>query len=148
MITGSTGSKALIKQRWSRENAGHAVLNELTNAYSKEDTSSKTTHRSHDHATRFQFGSGFLIVLPIRNGAVVKYSVFAIALVCAPTYCLGDAIRFKVKNIEPLLEKDESGKTTQLRERSSHSPFVGPNSNSFLKKQGETDAATRQRIRT
>jgi hypothetical protein len=70
------------------------------------------------------FGSGFLIIVPILNGAVGKYAVFAMALVCALAYCVGYAIRFNIKNAEPLLEKDETGKTTKLLERSSDLALV------------------------
>jgi hypothetical protein len=70
------------------------------------------------------FGSGFLIIVPILNGAVGKYAVFAMAAVCALAYCVGHAIRFNIKNAEPLLEKDEAGKTTQLLERSSDLALV------------------------
>jgi hypothetical protein len=70
------------------------------------------------------FGSGFLIIVPILNGAVGKYAVFAMALVCALAYCVGHAIRFNIKNAEPLLEKDETGKTTKLLERSSDLALV------------------------
>jgi hypothetical protein len=70
------------------------------------------------------FGSGFLIIVPILNGAVGKYAVFAMALVCALAYCVGYAIRFNIKNAEPLLKKDEAGKTTKLLERSSDLALV------------------------
>ena len=50
------------------------------------------------------FGSGFLIIVPILNGAVGKYAVFAMAVVCALAYCVGYAIRFNIKNAEPLLK--------------------------------------------
>lgn len=71
------------------------------------------------------FGSGFLIIVPILNGAVGKYSVFAMAVVCGFAYCVGHAIRFNIKNAEPLLEKDEAGKTTKMLERSSDLALVG-----------------------
>ena len=70
------------------------------------------------------FGSGFLIIVPILNGAVGKYAVFAMAVVCVLAYCVGHAIRFNIKNAEPLLEKDQAGKTTRLLERSSDLALV------------------------
>ena len=70
------------------------------------------------------FGSGFLIIVPILNGAVGKYSVFAMAAVCALAYGVGHAIRFNITNAEPLLEKDEASKRTKLLERSSDLALV------------------------
>ena len=70
------------------------------------------------------FGSGFLIIVPILNGAVGKYAVFAMALVCALAYCVGHAIRFNIKNAEPLLEDNEASKRTKRLERSSDLALV------------------------
>ncbi len=70
------------------------------------------------------FGSGFLIIVPILNGAVGKYAVFAMAVVCALAYCVGSAIRFNIKNAEPLLEKKESDRNMQMLERSSDLALV------------------------
>ena len=70
------------------------------------------------------FGSGFLIIVPILNGAVGKYAVFAMALVCTLAYCVGYAIRFNIKNAEPLLENDTASKRTKLLERSSDLALV------------------------
>ena len=70
------------------------------------------------------FGSGFLIIVPVLNGAVGRYSLIAMALVCALAYCVGHAIRFNIKNAQPLLEKDEAPKRTRLLERSSDLALV------------------------
>jgi len=70
------------------------------------------------------FGSGFLIIVPVLNGAVGPYSVIAMALVCALAYCVGHAIRFNIKNVEPLVEKDEASRRTKLLERSSDLALV------------------------
>lgn len=70
------------------------------------------------------FGSGFLIIVPVLNGAVGKYSVLAMGLVCALAYCVGEVIRFNIKNAEPLLEKDEAVRSTRLLERSSDLALV------------------------
>ncbi len=53
------------------------------------------------------FGSGFLIIVPILNGAVGPYSVYAMAVVCGLAYCVGSVIRFNIRYAEPLLAKDE-----------------------------------------
>jgi len=71
------------------------------------------------------FGSGFLIIVPVLNGAVGPYSVLAMAAVCALAYCVGHAIRFNIKNAEPLLEKGGASERTQLLERSSDLALVG-----------------------
>ena len=70
------------------------------------------------------FGSGFLIIVPILNGAVGKYAVFAMALVCMLAYCIGYVIRFNIKNVEPLVENDTASKRTQFLERSSDLALV------------------------
>ena len=70
------------------------------------------------------FGSGFLIIVPILNGAVGKYAVFAMALVCMLAYCIGYVIRFNIKNVEPLVENDTASKRTQFLERTSDLALV------------------------
>ena len=71
------------------------------------------------------FGSGFLIIVPILNGAVGPYSVLAMAAVCGLAYCVGSVIRFNIKNAEPLLESDEAPKRTKDLERASDLALVG-----------------------
>jgi hypothetical protein len=70
------------------------------------------------------FGSGFLIIVPILNGAVGPYSVYAMAAVCGLAYCVGNVIRFNIKNVEPLLEKDEAPKRTKHLEGASDLALV------------------------
>ena len=70
------------------------------------------------------FGSGFLIIVPILNGAVGQYSVLAMAVVCALAYGVGHAIRFNIQNVEPLLKNETATKTTTLIERSSDLALV------------------------
>jgi hypothetical protein len=70
------------------------------------------------------FGSGFLIIVPILNGAVGPYSVYAMAAVCALAYCVGNVIRFNIRHVEPLLEKDDLPKRTKLYERTSDLALV------------------------
>ena len=50
------------------------------------------------------FGSGFLVIVPILNGAVGPYSLVAMAGVCAIAYAMGSVIRFNIRNVEPVLE--------------------------------------------
>jgi hypothetical protein len=41
-------------------------------------------------------GSGFLVIVPILNGAVGHYSIVAMAVVCALAYAMGSVIRFNI----------------------------------------------------
>lgn len=70
------------------------------------------------------FGSGFLIIVPVLNGAVGKYSVIAMIVVCVLAYCVGHVIRFNIKNAEPLFENDQATPRTKLIERSSDLALV------------------------
>ena len=70
------------------------------------------------------FGSGFLVIVPVLNGVVGKYSVFAMALVCTVAYGVGNVIRFNIKNAEPLLEKAQAPESTKLYERASDLALV------------------------
>ncbi|MCR9116022.1 MAG: APC family permease [bacterium] len=70
------------------------------------------------------FGSGFLIIVPVLNGAVGKYAVFAMATVCGLAYCVGHSIRFNIKNAETLLNSGKASKATELLERSSDLALV------------------------
>ena len=70
------------------------------------------------------FGSGFLIIVPILNGAAGQYSVVAMVIVCALAYCVGHAIRFNIANAQPLLESGGAESHTQMLERSSDLALV------------------------
>lgn len=70
------------------------------------------------------FGSGFLVIVPILNGAVGRYSTIAMALVCAVAYCVGSVIRFNIVNAEPLLDHDEAPHRTKLYDRASDLALV------------------------
>ena len=50
------------------------------------------------------FGSGFLVIVPILHGAVGPYSVLAMAVVCGLAYVVGNAIRFNIRTVEPMLK--------------------------------------------
>lgn len=65
------------------------------------------------------FGSGFLVIIPILNGAVGRYAILAMALVCAVAYGVGNVIRFNIKHVEPLLETKQLPHRTRLFEQAS-----------------------------
>jgi hypothetical protein len=64
------------------------------------------------------FGSGFLVIVPILAGAVGRYSVLVVAVVCALAYAVGSVIRYNIKNVEPILA-DNPGEVTLSFERAS-----------------------------
>jgi glycerol uptake facilitator-like aquaporin len=49
------------------------------------------------------FGSGFLVIVPILAEVAGKYSVVAMALVCAVAFAVGSVIRFNIAHAEPAL---------------------------------------------
>lgn len=67
-------------------------------------------HLRHARATPLAsiFGSGFLVIVPILNGAVGPYSIVAMAIVCALAYAMGSVIRFNIRHVEPVLESGEA----------------------------------------
>jgi hypothetical protein len=71
------------------------------------------------------FGSGFLVIVPILNGAVGPYSVIAMAVVCALAYGVGNAIRFNIRTAEPLLASGAASTRTRTLERTSDLALVG-----------------------
>ncbi len=58
------------------------------------------------------FGSGFLVIVPILNGAVGPYSVYAMAAVCLIAFAMGSVIRYNIRNVEPLLDADTAPEIT------------------------------------
>ncbi len=71
------------------------------------------------------FGSGFLVIVPILDGAVGKFSLFAMAAVCAVAYAVGSVIRFNIRHAEPVLAGDQPPRRTEILERSSDLALVG-----------------------
>jgi hypothetical protein len=63
------------------------------------------------------FGSGFLVIVPILNGAVGAWSIFAMMAVCAIAYAVGSVIRFNIRYVEPVLRRDDAPRELQLLER-------------------------------
>jgi hypothetical protein len=49
------------------------------------------------------FGSGFLVIVPILAEVAGKYSVIAMAVVCAVAFGVGGVIRFNIEHAEPVL---------------------------------------------
>ncbi|PQO45909.1 hypothetical protein [Blastopirellula marina] len=71
------------------------------------------------------FGSGFLVIIPILNGAVGKYALFAMAAVCAVAYCVGSVIRYNIANAEPQIENGSAAEITRRLEQASDLALVG-----------------------
>jgi len=70
------------------------------------------------------FGSGFLVIVPILNGAVGPYSVVAMACVCALAYAMGSVIRFNIRNAEPVLEGGNASARVARYERTANLALV------------------------
>ena len=70
------------------------------------------------------FGSGFLVIVPILNGAVGPYSVFAMAGVCAIAYAMGSVIRFNIRHVEPLLADGALSDRAARHERTANLALV------------------------
>ena len=70
------------------------------------------------------FGSGFLVIVPILNGAVGPYSLIAMTAVCALAYAVGCVIRYNIRHAEPLLEKNQVPKRTRYYEGASDLALV------------------------
>lgn len=52
------------------------------------------------------FGSGFLVIVPILAEVAGKYSVLAMAVVCALAFAVGSVIRFNIRHAEPVLAEE------------------------------------------
>ena len=70
------------------------------------------------------FGSGFLVIVPILHGAVGPYSVLAMAVVCGLAYGVGNAIRFNIRTVEPMLKNGTASNSTKTLERTSDLALV------------------------
>ena len=84
------------------------------------------THLRHARATPLAsiFGSGFLVIVPILNGAVGPYSIVAMAIVCAVAYAMGSVVRFNIRHAEPLLESGEASPRVLRYERTANLALV------------------------
>jgi hypothetical protein len=58
-------------------------------------------------------GSGFLIAAPILDKLGGESAPYLMILLCVVSFCIGEVIRWNIKDVEPLLK---SGKTTRLLE--------------------------------
>jgi hypothetical protein len=83
-------------------------------------------HMRHARATPLAsiFGSGFLVIVPILNGAVGPYSLVAMGVVCAIAYAMGSVIRFNIRHVEPLLEAGEASPRVLRYERTANLALV------------------------
>src|SRR5262245_32796106 len=70
------------------------------------------------------FGSGFLVIVPILNGAVGPYSLVAMACVCALAYAMGSVIRFNIRHAEPVLESGQASARIGRYERTANLALV------------------------
>jgi len=70
------------------------------------------------------FGSGFLVIVPILNGAVGPYAVVAMACVCALAYAMGSVIRFNIIHAEPVLEEGAASARVMRYERTANLALV------------------------
>jgi hypothetical protein len=70
------------------------------------------------------FGSGFLVIVPILNGAVGPYSLVAMASVCALAYAMGSVIRYNIRNAEPQLAEGNASARVLRYERTANLALV------------------------
>ena len=70
------------------------------------------------------FGSGFLVIVPILNGAVGPWASVAMAAVCALAYAVGGVIRFNIRHVEPVLAGADAPHRLRMLERSSDAALV------------------------
>lgn len=70
------------------------------------------------------FGSGFLVIVPILNGAVGPYSLIAMAGICGLAYAVGCVIRYNIRHAEPLLEAGTAPPRAASFERTSDLALV------------------------
>jgi hypothetical protein len=64
------------------------------------------------------FGSGFLVIVPILASVAGRYSVLAMAAVCALACAVGSVIRFNIRHAEPALAEDPSEATLSFERAS------------------------------
>jgi hypothetical protein len=70
------------------------------------------------------FGSGFLVIVPILNGAVGPYAVLAMASVCVLAYAMGSVIRHNIRHAEPLISAGEGSARVMRLERTANLALV------------------------
>jgi hypothetical protein len=70
------------------------------------------------------FGSGFLVIVPILNGAVGPFAWLAMACVCGLAYAMGSVIRFNIRNAEPLMEDGTAPSSAIMFEKTSDLALV------------------------
>ncbi|MFT5728216.1 MAG: 4-hydroxybenzoate polyprenyltransferase [Desulforhopalus sp.] len=70
------------------------------------------------------FGSGFLVIVPILNGAVGPYALIAMAGICGLAYAMGCVIRYNIRHVEPLLKAGTAPRPAVFMERTSDFALV------------------------
>jgi hypothetical protein len=70
------------------------------------------------------FGSGFLVIVPILNGAVGPYALAAMALVCGVAYAVGSVIRHNIRYAEPSLRDGTAPQRAMFFERTADLALV------------------------
>jgi len=60
------------------------------------------------------FGSGFLVIVSVLGGNFGRWSLVAMAAVCAVAYAVGTVIRFNIRNAEPGVEGDDPPRALQF----------------------------------
>ncbi len=70
------------------------------------------------------FGSGFLVIVPILNGAVGPYALIAMAGICGLAYAMGSVIRYNIRYVEPLLKAGTAPQRAVFMERTSDFALV------------------------
>lgn len=78
---------------------------------------SRTTLRATATPLASIFGSGFLVIVPVLNGAVGPWAPVAMAVVCALAYAVGSVVRFNIRRVEPLVERGAASAGIQRGER-------------------------------
>ena len=99
----------------------------IASPFDLSETATKTRkHLREARATPLAsiFGSGFLVIVPILNGAVGPYSLVAMASVCALAYAMGSVIRYNIRNAEPLIAAGEGSAGIMRLERTANLALV------------------------
>lgn len=70
------------------------------------------------------FGSGFLVIVSVLGGTVGRYSVVAMAAVCAVAYCVGSVVRFNIAAAEPMLRSPDTPRRLTLLSTLAHLALI------------------------
>ena len=98
--------------------------NEILEAATAHERTRNTLRHARATPLASIFGSGFLVIVPILNGAVGPYSIVAMAGVCALAYAMGSVIRFNIRNAEPILADGTASPRVTRYERTANLALV------------------------